>query len=296
MKRILTIAGALTLMASVSFGQLLDEKNVTITMDLQPVLQLKMEGPDQIDFTFDEISEYYSGITKYGANVLKVSSSVSFDLWAVGLSNNADFLWDQVMSYQGGGAGVSTISTGSLELHQFPRNPAILGACDPSAGVGVGPAYTFDNDYSNAFSPYVPATNTIVGGSNHINMVSNAAPYTVPLDAAVTAQDKFIAGGSGTGAGCQQVGGSYLTESLAALVEPLGVPVGDGYYFVMDYRLLPGLPVVFPAHVPANNTNLLNAGLVAADLLDGGLGTTAGVYAASGVYTMYIKYILVEDQ
>ena len=52
--------------AGSSFAQLQDEQDVTITMDLQPILQLKMEGPDQIDFTFDEINKYYTGVIKTG--------------------------------------------------------------------------------------------------------------------------------------------------------------------------------------------------------------------------------------
>ena len=37
------------------FAQLQDEKSVTITMDLQPILQLDMETADQIEFVFDDI-------------------------------------------------------------------------------------------------------------------------------------------------------------------------------------------------------------------------------------------------
>jgi hypothetical protein len=81
-KKIITIA--LALGAVVGHAQLVDEQNVTITMDLQPVLQLDMNGPQNIDLVFDEISEYVGGITKYGATQLKVSSTVDWDLYAVG--------------------------------------------------------------------------------------------------------------------------------------------------------------------------------------------------------------------
>ena len=57
MKKIIFIAvvAAGSILASNSYAQLIDEKNVTITMDLQPILQLNMTTPDQIDFVFDEI-------------------------------------------------------------------------------------------------------------------------------------------------------------------------------------------------------------------------------------------------
>ena len=283
------IVASAVLASSTSFGQLLDEKNITITMDLQPVLQLKLEGPDQHNFTFDEISEYYSGITKYGANILKVSSSVSFDLWAVGLSQTTNFIWDNPMEYQGGGASaVDEIPLTALELRQFPANPAIAAACDPGTG-----ALTVDDNYSSAFAPLDITTNApaALAVNNSIYTTANTTPYTPPVAAASTAEEKYIAGADDGAAvaGCSVVGGSYLQETLAG-----GVPSGTGYYYVMDYRLLPGLPAVFPTHEAAANANT-----TAASLASGAGATTlggAGIYAAPGVYTMFIKYILVEDQ
>jgi hypothetical protein len=60
MKKVVICAAAflaITAMANKSFAQLQDEKNVTITMDLQPILQLDMSTPDQIDFVFDDIGD-----------------------------------------------------------------------------------------------------------------------------------------------------------------------------------------------------------------------------------------------
>ena len=113
------VAGMLAIAGS-SFGQLQDEKNVTITMDLQPILQLEMSTPDQVDFVFDKMADYYGGITKYGATILKVSSTVNWDLYAVGTSNDGTF-WDNQMIY---GAGTDPLATPSLplellELHTF---------------------------------------------------------------------------------------------------------------------------------------------------------------------------------
>ena len=82
-------------------AQLIDEKDVTVTMDLQPVLQLDMTTANQLEFVFDDINEYYAGITNYAATILKVSSTVSWDLYAVGRSSGstAAGFWDQQIDY-----------------------------------------------------------------------------------------------------------------------------------------------------------------------------------------------------
>lgn len=297
MKKVLLSVGVILALASLNKvnAQILDEQNVTITMDLQPVLQLKLEGSNQIDFTFDEINEYYGGITQYGANVLKVSSSVSFDLWAVGLSqgNVAARCWDQQLAYQGGGASsVNTIPLTALELHQFPPNPNIAAArqCDGAT------AMTLSSDYSSVFGN--DTTIAGVSGNNAIYNQLPTTPYIAPAynEVVGTQQEKMIAGHSDGGAqNCHVVGGSYLTESMNFAT---GVPSNGGYYFVMDYRILPGLPAVFPFHRAPRNANSTSPSLVAADVAAGGaLGHDGGLtYAAPGVYTMYIKYIIAEDQ
>lgn len=88
MKKVILSAAVL---ASLAFSnnakaQLIDEQNVTVTMDLQPILQLGMNGSSNIDFVFDQISEYVGGITQYGATNLTVSSTVSWDLYAAAFS------------------------------------------------------------------------------------------------------------------------------------------------------------------------------------------------------------------
>ena len=320
MKKLLK--GALILGASLfvttTYAQLLDEKNVQINMDLQPVLQLKMDGPDQIDMSFTDIQSYYAGITKYGANVLKVSSSVSFDLWAVGLSQNAtDYLWDQQVDYQGGGAsGINSIPLTALELHQFPGNPIVGNpVCDFYAAGAANISVTAD--YSQPFTDLQAGASTTVtagSGNNCIYSTSNSTPYAAPqfINALGTADEKYIAGGDGTDVGCSVVGGTYLQQTMGfntAAVAPAtnttagtGTPNAAGYYFVMDYRVVPGLPAIFPMHEPENNANgitaaaghsLFDADAVAAVAT---LGETAGVYAAPGIYSMYVKYILAEDQ
>ncbi len=325
-KILLTMVCASAIMVS-AFAQLLDEKNVTITMDLQPVLQLSLQGPDQIDFTFDNINAYYAGITKYGANILRISASVSFDMWAVGLSQNTTvsgtnigYLWDQVVAYQGGGASsIGNIPLTALELRQFPANPST------NVGNITGAACAATNgsqsDYSAAFAPYDPTTADFAANAvnNNIYVADNFTPYTSPTSTNTNATEKYIAGATGNavGDGCQMIGGSYLMQSNAALdndaagnnngtITTNGAPGQlSGYYFVMDYRILPGLPAQFPA---ADNDNadahvggvIANANVTAPSLIAAEAATTLGDavddYAAPGVYTMYIKYIIVEDQ
>lgn len=241
-------------------AQLQDEKSVSITMDLQPILQLDMETADQVEFVFDDIKDYYAGITKYGATILKVSSTVSWDLYAVGRSNGtigAEF-WDQVIDY-GSGTGTNAINElplSAVELHQSQAN-------NGAAGAAITATY---KDYSTPF----PASN-VHNGANSLYV--NNGTLTPP-----TVADKYIAGHSGTTAIGDDAmeGGSYLTAGGYT----------SNYYYVIDYRLLPGLPAIFPNAYDADAA-------LAEDLVT---VNGASSYAEPGVYTMYVQYVLVEDQ
>lgn len=268
-KVIFTCAAFLCLagFASKSYAQLQDEKNVTITMDLQPILQLDMSTPDQIDFVFDDIADYYGGITKYGATILKISSTVNWDLWAVGTSqanmSGAANNWDVQMQYgfSATSGGVSTIPLSALELHQHAANTSSAGL----TGTQV--------DYSLAFQEVTTAAAVANPGQNSI-FYANAAGsiYTIP---AVT--EKFIQGG--TLNTDFVAGGSYLTPQMQTPAITTGLNLLGAYYNVIDYRILPGLPVVFPC-----------AGL------NDGTSEAMATYAQPGVYSMNVKYILCENQ
>ena len=302
--------------AGSSFAQLQDEQDVTMTMDLQPILQLKMEGPNQIDFTFDEINKYYTGITKTGANILKVSASVSFDLWAVGMSTGslgavaagANLIWDNPVTYGNNTALTNNannkIALTALELHQYPANPVTTALCATYQDV--------NGDYSSQFAPFAFLTGglgdnltnpSVAVGNNAIYCTSPTTPYVRPTNGAATLTEKYIAGAETTVDGCQVNAGSYLfgsfdaagavQNSTSAGVSP---QTTGGYYFVMDYRILPGLPAKFPSTLPANNVNLTAPSILAADgAQDVNSGTAANVFAAPGVYTMFVKYVLAED-
>ena len=258
--KVLALAAAATLISTGAFAQLQDQKDVTVTMDLQPILQLNMSTPNQVDFTFDNINEYYAGITKYGATILKVSSTVNWDLYAIGRSNGnvAAGFWDQQIKYGTGGTGATNrLPLSALELRQTTPNANSAAATGAFA------------DYSAVFPPVASPS-----GSNSL-YVDPANTGTPP-----SANNKYIAGHKGTtGVGDDAVaGGSYLTAAAGALT--------SDYYYSIDYRIVPGLPSVFPMAFASDGTTPEN--LVAAN--------GAGSYAQPGVYTMYVQYILLEDQ
>jgi len=261
-----SMLAAAMMMGASSFAQLQDERNVTITMELVPVLQLNMNTTDQVNFVFDEIGEYLGGITKYGATILTVSSTVSWDLFASGTSGAhgaapANRRWDAQVGY--GTASVTNAAGGAwnqlpltaLELKQFPA--------------GINSATVADSDYGTAFS--VPGST--VNGTNNV-YVSTGSPYVAPPVPATTANNRYVAGGSGLTNFVP--GGSYLT---AGSVSANGAT--SGYYFVIDYRIIPGLPAIFPRAYNGQTSEALS-------------GT--GSYAKPGVYTMNVKYLLIENQ
>ena len=243
-------------------AQLIDEKDVTVTMDLQPVLQLDMTTANQLEFVFDDINEYYAGITNYAATILKVSSTVSWDLYAVGRSSGstADGFWDQQIDYgDNNDNAIDQLPLSLLELRQSQPN---------SGDANAVTAGTVNTDYSAAFTP-----NESVNPRNSL-FTNTDGSITAP-----TVADKYIAGHDGTSGSAGEdfmPGGSYMTQTGTT----------SDYYYAMDYRILPGLPAIFPnAHSADGGT--------AQDIVT---VSGAGKYAEPGVYTMYVQYVLLEDQ
>jgi len=247
--------------SSTTYAQLIDEKNVTVTMDLQPILQLNMTTPDQVEFVFDEISKYYGGIIKYGATVLKVSSSVTWDLYVVGTSTNGTF-WDQQMAYGAAGANaINNLPLSALELHQYEPNQYDANSAAPAGRT----------DYS---TPFIPVATFVAANAGVNSIYHSNTPYTAPANT-----EKYIQGTQGTVLGQDGApGGSYLTAKPAA-------GTFSDYYFTIDYRIVPGLPAIFPF-----------AGTNAGVQEDIETANAVGNYARPGVYTMNVKYILLEDQ
>jgi len=345
MKKIVSLIFAGTLIFASANAQILSEQNVQINMELQPILQLSMEGPEMIDFSFTDISSYISGIQRNGATILKVSSSVTFDLWAVGYSNgtahvNAGrYAFDPVVSY-GGGATVANqtniIPLTALELHQYPQNPVLTSNSGvaltaattgnlPSASDCSGFTMTANSDYSTAFYDLTADTSGTTSNNQIYVVPSGTSPYLSPtLNGSATAADKYIAGYRGTGAGCGVPAGTWLRNPFNATANSeiinAGAVAGNstfanqdinldqgGYYFVMDYRIVPGLPARFQAGHPRRAANLRsNSGTeILGQVANMPILGAANTWAASGVvtataqpgaYSMYVKYILAEDQ
>ena len=249
-------------------AQLIDEKDVSITLDMQPVLELEMTTPNQIEFVFDDITEYQTGITQYGATVLKVSSTVNWDLYAVARSQTGNRFWDQQVSYGNTTNSVNTLPLSLLELRQNQPN------------AGDGAATGSFSDYSSSFPSFSSPS-----GSNSVFVNDNGSATAPGLD------NKYIAGHSGTtGTGDFMTGGSYLNQTGTS----------SNFYYVMDYRIMPGLPATFPNAYLADGTtseNIVAIADAAAKVIDPILGAANGAeYAEPGVYTMYVQYVLLEDQ
>ena len=248
-----------------AFAQIQDEENVTVTMELVPILQLNMNTPDQVNFVFDEISEYIGGITQYGATILTASSTVSWDLFASGTSGAhstafANRVWDAQVAY-GALSGVTALPLTALELHQFPGD------------INNGLANT-GGDYATTFTA-VPNPQALTLGANNIYVAAGSAYLAPP--AVATANNRYIAGGAAPLSFV--AGGSYLTQTAVAANS-----ANNAYYFVIDYRIVPGLPAVFP---------FASTGAAFEDLVTTG---TAASYAQPGVYTMNVKYLMIENQ
>lgn len=244
--------------SSPNFAQLNGRTSVSMTMDMRPVLRLDVSTNTQIEFDFDEVKDYSAGVVQYGATVLKVSATVNWDLYAVGRSSgmNGPEFWDQQIGYGNNNPkAISNIPLSCLELRQSRPNAGAKGASGP-----------FD-DYSSPFS-----VSSIPSGSNsiYVNNGTNVAP---------SSNDKYIAGHAGTtGIPGQDFmpGGSYLNLN----------GINSNYYYVIDYRIVPGIPAIFPMACDADGLNFEDLVTV----------NGPGSYAQPGVYTMYVEYILLEDQ
>lgn len=348
MKKIVSLIFAGTLIFGSANAQILSEQNVQINMELQPILQLSMEGPEMLDFSFTDINSYLSGIQKNGATILKVSSSVTFDLWAVGYSNGfatSDYAMDPVAQYGNGTAGDNNIPMTALELHQYPQNP-VLTSLGASAGnlvtAGVqgaaancnAHAMTANMDYSSPFSEPLSTVGDTTAASYSNNQIyivpTGTNPYNSPNSLSAISADKYIAGYRGTDPGCGVPAGTWLSSPFNTItttgivneggaigaLSPSDGTFGDandnlatGYYFIMDYRIVPGLPARFLMGHPRRAVNLRSPSgaavlgdFAAIPLLGevangwGAAGDGTEPSARAGAYSMYVKYVVAEDQ
>lgn len=253
---------------TIDMNLLTDESDVTVTMDLQPVLQIQMSTPDQINFTFNTINSYMAGITHYGATVIRVSSTVDWDLVAVGTSSdneaNQTKLWDNPVQYSSANSvnQLNGVPISSLELYQIPPNP-IAGA---------------NTDYS---SPYVinPGSGAIATSINAVEVGNQSAGTSVTFQN--TTDARVIAGSLGAAF----AGDPGVAMAPGSALSTLGQSYNPGdFKYTISYRIVPGLPAVFPLRDIDDAT------------LAGAPDPANNEYVAPGVYTMEVRYILTEDQ
>ena len=88
------------------------QEYVTVTMDLQGILELKMITDPQVDFVFNSIQKYQTGITKYNATVLEVNATVPWDLYA----QPATQYWNQQAAYGIGNRSQNMLPAEILQL------------------------------------------------------------------------------------------------------------------------------------------------------------------------------------
>ena len=232
-------------------AQVSGEKNVTIGLDLQPILKLDITSGDNLEFTFDKVSSYAGGIVRYGATVLRVSSSMNWDLYVVGTSNDPSGLYmDNQVTYgtSSDPYALSTVPLDILELHQVQKNSVAFP------------------DYSAPFQPVIAGA-VATRGQNNIDIANALTPYSSSTATKMLEGDNTSAGFG--------IGGSYLTA-------PAYVSGAVPYTFTVDYRIVPGLPTIFPTSVTA-------AALF-------GTSTASSTYVKPGLYTMDVKYVLSENQ
>jgi len=103
---------------NVANAQLSDQEYVSVTMDLQGILELNMTTEPQVDFVFNSIQKYQVGITKYNATRLEVNSTVPWDLY---VQPSTQF-WTQQIAYGAGTNGQGTLPSEILEMQSIQSN------------------------------------------------------------------------------------------------------------------------------------------------------------------------------
>lgn len=244
---------------------------VGMTLDLKPILKVDMIAPDQIDFVFNSIEEFSKGITKKSATILKITSTVNWDMYAIGRTtyetSYGKTSWKQEQSFDRTMNSVANLPLSLLELRQNRIN---------NGSSGSNGLY---NDYSQEFKNEVNGGNSIY----------------VPSDGSLSPPDsngKYIAGHNG-------VAQDNVLDFIPAGSYDSNAPNSSDYYYEMDYRILPGYPAIFPNASNEDATayqdiiSYSKANSVVAGRVNDSYEKN---YAEPGVYTMKVQYIILEDQ
>ena len=239
-------------------GGVVDTRALEIVVEILPILQLKINSPSQIDFSFEDINDYYAGKIAPGATSLEVSSNMHWDLFPVGTSSKhmedpTNWFWDNIAQYSGFGSPPTEIPLSVLQIQQFPPNPTM-----------TDPIPVDRLDYSSAFVSPMTADDTL----NNILVASGFIALAGQLSDAGTKQ-RAIAGSINinfaTNDNCGMPPGSYFLATTASEKER--------YRYSISYRIVPGIPSLFLGSKPAMSEE-----------------------ATPGVYSMEVRYILREDQ
>lgn len=257
MRNILSVLAGSLLYIPLSVAQLHGNSDVTASMDLQPILTLNT-NVNNVEFVFNDLTDYSAGITQYGATILKVTSTVNWDLYAVAASsgNVGQGYWDVQSQYGNTATGATNkIPLSALEIHQQTPNRFAAAAT---------------GTYKDYSAPFPPIASPSGSNSVYVDLTNSGLPPQ--------SNHKYIAGHAGiTGVGNDAVaGGSYLNTSGGS----------SDFYYALDYRIVPGVPAVFPmAYQPDGVTPM-------------SLTATQGAntYLQPGIYTMSVQFILLEDQ
>lgn len=265
-----TVTAIILTITLVTNAQKEKSQGVSFVLDMQPVLQIDMTSAEQINFVFDNKIKYRAGITKNEATIIKVTSTVKWDLYAVGRSKgksaNGKTYWDQEKSFA---SNVNSVADLPLSLLEIKQNHVNING---KSAVGKFNDYSRDLDVSTMRAD----------GGNSLYVSPNGTP-TPP-----SKTGKYIAGHSGIAEETSKNymdAGSYISD--------------DKFIYTIDYKILPGYPAIFPnaynedATVAQNIVANANAGTIFA----GGVASNGNKsYAEPGVYTMNVQYVLLEDQ
>ncbi len=261
-------------MISTTQAQKNSQSGVSFVMDLKPVLQLEMTSPEQINFIFNNKKELANGIVKNAATILKVTSTVKWDLYAVGRTTkdnpNGTTFWEQEKSYGSTVNSVANLPLSLLEIKQSQVNTATEGS------LATYPDYS--QDFTNPFR-------SSAGNNLYVAEDGSATPPN--------RSGKYIAGQSGLSSGDKNdymPAGSFYSNVKKD---------NPNFYYKIDYRILPGYPAIFPNAYSADASVAENivANANANTVLAGGAASNGNKsFAEPGAYRMYVQYVLLEDQ
>lgn len=248
-----------------------DQESVSVTLDLKPILQLEMSSPDQIDFVFDKDKQYHDGIVKNAATTIKITSTVKWDLYAIGRNKeknpNRKTYWSQENMNDANITSLTNIPLNLLEIKQHTPNN------------GINYKQSLDKDYSQDFSI---ADN--LNGRNNI-YVSKDGSLSPP-----SINDKYIAGHAGSSSDIKNGymnPGSYNSKNMI-----------NNFEYVLDYRILPNIPLLFSNSENYNKSTISKNSHMKNNSLEHLTNHKSSSESNRNrtKFSMNIVYVLLEDQ